>query len=53
VAPILLAKALGVYRRERVVAPASRWISRSMGARVDLADRDVLPDVMEHPRPLR
>lgn len=42
----LLAKALAELPREREAA-APQWISQSMGARVDLCDRDALLDAMD------
>ena len=43
----LLAGALADARRQAVPAAEFRWISRSMGARVDLADRDAMLDAMD------
>jgi hypothetical protein len=47
----LLAQALG--QRKSVEAPAStpKWISKQMGARVDLADHEALYAVMEREPP--
>jgi Arc/MetJ family transcription regulator len=45
----LLAKALAELPREREAAGAPRWISRPMGARVDLSDRDAVLDAMDGP----
>ena len=46
----LLAKALVEQRKPALAAPAFRWISRPMGARVDLADASALLDAMDEPR---
>lgn len=46
----LLAKALAEQRKPAVAAPKFRWISRTMGARVDLADTGALLDAMDEPR---
>jgi hypothetical protein len=46
----LLAKALADTRRAPPPAPPFEWISRPMGARVDLADRDALLDAMDEAR---
>ena len=43
----LLAHALGQRRRQKAATPEFRWATHSMGARVDLADRDAVYDVME------
>lgn len=42
----LLAEALA-RRTRRVSAPAFRWTARKMGARVDLADKDALYDILD------
>ena len=46
----LLARQLA--EQQRGPAPVARfaWTSRSMGARVDLSDRDALLDAMDEPR---
>ena len=38
----LLAQALAARKAARVPRPSFQWISRPMGARVDLADKDAL-----------
>jgi hypothetical protein len=43
----LLAQALGQRRAGQKVQTSFRWISRPMGARVDLADRDALLAAMD------
>ena len=45
----LLAQALSERKRRAPAAPAFGWISKPMGARVDLADRDALYDAMREP----
>lgn len=46
----LLAKALADAKREQPPAKPFEWISRPMGARVDLSDRDALLDAMDESR---
>ena len=43
----LLAKAMASARSREPRAPPFHWVSRKMRARVDLADRDALLDVMD------
>ena len=43
----LLAQALGERKSPKVPAKPARWISKEMGARVDLADSEALYAVME------
>jgi hypothetical protein len=43
----LLAQALGQHRARRPAGQAFRWISRPMGARVDLSDREAVFAAME------
>ncbi len=43
----LLAQALGERKSPKASAKPARWISKSMGARVDVADPDALYAVME------
>ncbi len=45
----LLALALGQHRGRPVAPVRFAWKSRTMGARVDLADREALYAVMEEP----
>lgn len=45
----LLAQALATSRVENQAARKFNWISRPMGARVDLADREALLDAMDEP----
>lgn len=45
----LLAQALAASAAGAPAAREFRWISRPMGARVDLADRDALLDAMDEP----
>ncbi len=48
----LLAQAIGERRSPKTSAKPARWISRAMGARVDLADREALYATMEQePQP--
>lgn len=48
----LLAQALGARKSLKVSAKPARWISKAMGARVDLADREALYAAMEQePQP--
>jgi hypothetical protein len=46
----LLAEGLRARRESRKKAPARRWITRRMAARVDLADTDALYAAMERDR---
>jgi len=43
----LLAQAIGERRSPKISAKPARWISKAMGARVDLADREALYAAME------
>jgi hypothetical protein len=43
----LLARALGERKSEKASSKPSRWISKAMGARIDLADREALYAAME------
>ena len=43
----LLARALGERKSEKTSSKPARWISKAMGARVDLADREALYAAME------
>ncbi len=45
----LLAQALATPRVNKQAAREFNWISRPMGARVDLADREALLDAMDEP----
>ena len=47
----LLAAALGRMRTEKPRATVLRWISRPMGARIDLNDREAVLDAMDESRP--
>lgn len=48
----LLAQALGERKSARAPARASKWISKAMGARIDLADHEALYAAMEQePQP--
>ena len=48
----LLARALGERKSETASSKPARWISKAMGRRVDLADREALYAAMEQePRP--
>jgi len=48
----LLARALGERKSEKASSKPSRWISKAMGARIDLADREALHAAMEQePQP--
>jgi hypothetical protein len=55
----LLAQALRQHEERRPVPPAFGWVSRPMGARVDLADKEAVRAVLEQeenapaPRPAR
>ena len=43
----LLAQALGERKSPKASAKPARWISKAMGARIDLADREALYAAME------
>ena len=43
----LLAQALGERKSAKAPTRAPQWISKAMGARIDLADREALYAVME------
>ena len=43
----LLARALGERKSGKASAKPVRWISKAMGARIDLADREALYAAME------
>jgi len=43
----LLAQAIGERKSPKVSAKPARWISKAMGARVDLSDREALYAAME------
>ena len=43
----LLARALGERKSEKASSKPARWISKAMGARIDLADREALYAAME------
>ena len=43
----LLAKALAERKSPKASAKPARWISKAMGARIDLADREALYAAME------
>lgn len=45
----LLAKALAEHRKPAAQSPKFRWVSKPMGALVDLGDRDALLDAMDEP----
>jgi hypothetical protein len=48
----LLARALGERKLEKASAKPARWISKTMGARIDLADREALSIAMDQkPQP--
>jgi hypothetical protein len=47
----LLAQAMGGRISSKTSAKPPRWISKSMGARMDLADRDALYTAMEQEYP--
>jgi len=48
----LLAQALGNRKSGKASAKPSRWISKAMGARIDLADREAVYAAMEQePKP--
>ena len=48
----LLAQALGERKTAKVSTRPPRWISKRMGARVDLADREAVYAAMEQEPPL-
>jgi len=43
----LLAQAIGERKSSKVSAQPARWISKAMGARIDLSDREALYAAME------
>lgn len=43
----LLARALRQHREKQPAPPAFRWVSRPMGARVDLADKEAVGALLE------
>ncbi|HTT38136.1 MAG TPA: hypothetical protein VMH32_10755 [Burkholderiales bacterium] len=43
----LLAESLHRYEGERPPRPPFQWISKPMGARIDLADKDALLDALD------
>ena len=43
----LLAHAIGERKSPKAPAKPARWISKAMGVRLDLADREALYDAME------
>jgi hypothetical protein len=43
----LLARAIGERKSSKASVKPARWISKAMGARVDLADREALYAAME------
>jgi hypothetical protein len=48
----LLARALGERKPEKASTKSARWISKAMGSRIDLADREALYAAMEQePKP--
>jgi hypothetical protein len=47
----LLAQALGERKSAKLSTRAPVWISRAMGARIDLADREALYDAMDKQSP--
>lgn len=51
----LLAQVLRQHRVQRPVPPAFDWISRPMGARVDLADKEAVQTLLDEdvPAPVR
>lgn len=46
----LLARQLAEQQRDAAPVASFAWTSRSMGARVDLRDRDAVLDAMDEPR---
>lgn len=44
-----MARALAERRNEKTAGPRFTWISRDMGARVDLADKEALYQAMDEP----
>lgn len=46
----LLAQALSQHGAERAAPRPFRWISRRMSARVDLADKDAVHDLLDRDR---
>lgn len=47
----LLAQSLANRRKAEPEPPAFQWISRPMGARLDLLDKHALLDAMDEPQP--
>ncbi len=47
----LLAQTLAARLQPAPTQAPFEWVSRRMGARVDLADKDALRDLMDEPRP--
>ena len=48
----LLAQAIGEHKSPKASAKPVRWISKAMGARIDLSDREALYAAMEQePQP--
>ena len=43
----LLAHAIGERKSAKASAKPARWISKAMGARIDLSDREAVYDAME------
>jgi len=43
----LLAQAIGERKSPKAMAKPARWISKAMGARIDLSDREALYAAME------
>src|SRR6266540_7447869 len=43
----MLAQALRQHREKQPALPAFRWVSRAMGARVDLADKEAVGALLE------
>ena len=49
----LLAQALGERKSAKVSGRSPQWISKALGARIDLADREALYAAMEEPKPTK
>ena len=47
----LLAQPLHQHERKQPAPPAFEWIARRMGARVDLADKDAVQEVLDRAEP--
>ncbi len=45
----LLAQSLAAQRSQPPVARSFRWVSQSMGPRIDLRDKDALHDALDEP----